>query len=184
MATRRSPSRRCAGAPRSRRPAIYARTTTKEALFLAVYEHGIARLRADRVMQVGTDSPAALLGPAELVRELVAGTVRMILRHRRFLGAVVLISASHAEVRRRGSDYSRELGAQFAAILRPASSHFAHGDVDGAVSSCFSIVFASAIFRVAYGSDFATYRSIDDATFVLELCITAERYLLPGHSGR
>src|SRR5438309_4007748 len=29
-------------------PAIYARTSNKDALFLAVYEHGIARLRAEQ----------------------------------------------------------------------------------------------------------------------------------------
>src|SRR4051812_49825918 len=31
-------------------PAIYARTASKDALFLAVYEHGIARLLADQAV--------------------------------------------------------------------------------------------------------------------------------------
>src|SRR3954468_9843732 len=44
-------------------PAIYARTASKDALFLAVYEHGIARLRADEGVFADT-ARWADLGPA------------------------------------------------------------------------------------------------------------------------
>src|SRR3954470_13798978 len=93
-------------------PAIYARTASKDALFLAVYEHGIARLRADEA--VFADAARwADLEPAALVRQAVAEMVGISLRHQSFLRAVVLISAAHPEVQRRGSRYSRELGEQF-----------------------------------------------------------------------
>ena len=47
--------------------AIYARTTSKDALFLAVYEHGIAEMLAEQ--QVFTDDARwAGLSPAELIR--------------------------------------------------------------------------------------------------------------------
>src|SRR4051794_31680883 len=52
-------------------PAIYARTSSKDALFLAVYEHGIARIRDEQ--RVFTDAEHwSGLAPAALVREAVA----------------------------------------------------------------------------------------------------------------
>lgn len=164
--------RRAAVAP----PAIYARTTSKEALFLAVYEHGIARLRSDEPLAGAvTGGPA---DPAALVRDVVAGAVRLMLRHRRFLGAVVLISASHAEVRRRGSAYSRDLGQQFADALTPVRGHMTHPDPGSAIDACFDLIFAAAIIRVAYGAGFASRREVGDDTFVGELCEVAVGYLL------
>src|SRR3954451_22281484 len=69
--------------------AIYARTSSKDALFLAVYEHGIVALRqeqgvfADGARWVG-------LAPADVVRAAVAEMVGIVLRHQRYLRAVVL----------------------------------------------------------------------------------------------
>src|SRR3954452_14711405 len=55
-------------------PALYARTASKDALFLAVYEHGIARLRADQ--GVFADSVRwPNLAPADLVRKAIAEMV-------------------------------------------------------------------------------------------------------------
>src|SRR4051794_41047870 len=89
-------------------PAIYARTSSKDALFLAVYEHGIGRLRAEQAV-FADDTRWAGLVPVELVRAAVAEMVGISLRHQRFLRAVVLVSAVHPEVQRRGSRYSQEL---------------------------------------------------------------------------
>jgi AcrR family transcriptional regulator len=98
-------------------PVVYARTTSKDALFLAVYEHGIARLRDEQDV---FDDAARWTGldPAERVRAAVAEMVGISLRHQRFLRAVVLLSAAHAEVRRRGDRYSQEPGERFA-LLAP-----------------------------------------------------------------
>src|SRR5215213_5292370 len=48
-------------------PAIYARTASKDALFLAVYEHGIGRLRAEQEVFARSERWAGL-GPAGLIR--------------------------------------------------------------------------------------------------------------------
>ncbi|GAA3388298.1 TetR/AcrR family transcriptional regulator [Cryptosporangium minutisporangium] len=158
-------------------PAIYARTTSKEALFLAVYEHGIARLVADQEALDPADHWTDR-EPAELVRAVVAETVRIALRHQRFLRPVVLLSASHPEIRRRGSRYSRALGEQFVAVLAPLRDRFTHDDADAATSTCFDTVFATTMIRVAYGPGFATAVIEDDEAFVARLGETAARYLL------
>ena len=158
-------------------PAIYARTTSKDALFLAVYEHGMQRLRAEQ--QVFADNGRwADLPATELVRGAVAETVGVFLRHERFLRAVVLTSASHPEIRRRGSRYSQDLGNGFAGVILRAADAITLPDVDTAVRSCFSTVFAASVIRVAYGPGFARPVPVEDAAFTADLAETAVRYLL------
>jgi AcrR family transcriptional regulator len=168
-------------------PAIYARTSTKDALFLAVYEHGIARMRDDQLVLLDAARWAGL-APDPLVRAAVAEMTGISLRHARFLRAVVLISAAHPEVRRRGSVYSTELGERFAAMVRPVHGLVTHPDPEAAVRACFATLFAATIIRVAYGPGFATPPA-DDETFTADLGETAVRYLLarpgaahPGYS--
>lgn len=158
-------------------PSIYARTTSKDALFLAVYEHGISSLREGEAV-FADEQRWAGLAPAELVRGAVGETVGLFLRHRRFLGAVVLISAAHAEVRRRGSGYAQQLGDGFAAVVLRAADAIDHPDPAAAVRACFGTVFATSVIRVAYGGGFTTSLPVDDDTFVAELGEQAVRYLL------
>jgi AcrR family transcriptional regulator len=165
--------------------AIYARTTSKDALFLAVYEHGVAALRTDQAAALGGERGDAHRAerrppsPDELVRTAVRQVVGVSLRHRRFLRSVVLVSATHDEVRRRGSGYSKELGRQFgAAVLAGAREAIDADDPEAAVWACFGTVFSATIIRVAYGPDFATPVPVDDDTFGRDLAETAVRYLL------
>ena len=158
-------------------PAIYARTTSKDALFLAVYEHGIARLLAEQGVFTD-DEHWTGLEPAQLVRAVVAELVGITARHQRFLRAVVLISAAHPEVRRRGSRYSRELGEEFGGVVLRARASISHDDPEAAVRSCFGTVFATSIIRVAYGPAFATPGPVDDDAFSADLGEVAVRYLL------
>ena len=163
--------------------AIYARTTSKDALFLAVYEHGIAGLRAEQRVFADADR-WALLAPAVLVREAVTEMVRISLRHQRFLRAVVLISAAHPEVRRRGSYYSQELGEGFVGVVLGAGDAITHDDAAAAAWSSFGTVFATSIIRVAYGPGFATPSPVTDDEFIADLGETAVRYLLPERARR
>ena len=112
------------------------------------------------------------------VRTAVAEMVGISLRHQPFLGAVVLISAAHPEVARRGSRYAQELGDGFARVVLRVSDHITHPDAEAAVRSCFATVFATALIRVAYGPGFATASAVDDDTFTASLGETAVRYLL------
>ena len=158
-------------------PSIYARTTSKDALFLAVYEHGVARLRVGQEV-FADDARWTALGPSELVRAAVAETAGISLRNQRFRGAVVLISGSHPEVRRRGSRYAGDLGEGFAQVVLRAGPAITHPDPGAAVRRCFGTVFAALMFRMAYGGDFATPAPVGDDDFVADLGETAVRYLL------
>ncbi|WP_378295989.1 TetR/AcrR family transcriptional regulator [Actinomadura sediminis] len=105
-------------------PTVYARVDTKDALFLAVYEHGIAQVSASQ--EVFSDQRRwDGLAPERLVREAVTELAGVFFRHVRFLRAVVLISGAHPEVERRGSVHARRLGEEFTAVLLRAADRIA-----------------------------------------------------------
>jgi AcrR family transcriptional regulator len=158
-------------------PAIYARTSSKDALFLAVYEHGIAAIRAEQ--EVFTDAGRwADLAPEALIREAVAQVVGISLRHQRFLRAVVLVSGVHPEVQARGGRYVHELAGLFAGVLIRARDAITHADPERAVLTCFGSTFSTTIIRLAYGPAFTAPTPVDDEEFVADLGETAVRYLL------
>jgi hypothetical protein len=159
--------------PKQRR----SREAWNRVLDAGVSIHGIQSLRAEQ--QVFADNSRwADLSAAELVRAAVAETVGMFLRHERFLRAVVLTSASHPEIRNRGSRYSQELGNGFAEVVLRAADAITLPDVETAVHSCFSTVFAASVIRVAYGPGFARPVPVEDDAFTADLAETAVRYLL------
>jgi AcrR family transcriptional regulator len=155
--------------------AVYDRADNKDALFLAVYEHGMARVRADEAVLSDQrhwhDVPTDRLAVA-VVRE-VAG---IWLRHAAFLRAVVLVSGAHPEVYRRGAYYSRQLGDRAAAVLLRDPRAVDDADPPTAVRAAFNAVFAALIVRITYGPAFAT-PAIDDDTFLTTLGAMVQRYL-------
>ncbi len=158
-------------------PTLYQRVKSKDALFLAVYEHGVARLRRDQeVFQ--DDKQWEVLPPAEAVRTAVTELIRILEKHGAFLRAVVGVSLTDPEVRRRGSVYGRELGERFAKRVMIASEVISHPDPLEAAYSCFTMVHSATIMRMVYGADFATPRPVDDSTFMARLSDGAIRYLL------
>jgi hypothetical protein len=142
----------------------------------------MSRLRAEQSV-FSDDERWAGLVPADRVRQAVAEMVGISTRHERFLRAVVLTSAAHPEVRRRGARYSQELGNGFARVVLAAADSVTHPDAAAAVHACFSTVFAASILRIAYGAGFATPDPLDDEAFAASLGETAVRYLLADSSG-
>jgi AcrR family transcriptional regulator len=155
--------------------ALYARADNKDALFLAVYEHGMARIRADQVVLADDLGWNGLSGKEIAVRAVreVAGIFR---RHAALLRAVVLISGVHPEVNRRGAVYSQQLGDQFTALLLRAGAEIDQPDAETAVRAAFNAVFSTLVLRTAYGPAFAT-PAADDEQFLNTLSTMVRRYL-------
>ena len=157
--------------------AIYDRAPTKDALFLAVYEHGMARIKADH--EIFAD-PARWLGldAAALVEAVVREVTAVFSRHQALLRAVILISGVHSEVYRRGSLYSRELGGLLTALLRPVVAPVTQpcADADTVLRTCYTTMFSALVIRVAYGPGFAA-DPVDDATFTAQLTRMISLYL-------
>lgn len=163
-------------------PTVYARVDTKDALFLAVYEHGIDRVKVGEAAFADARRWSRLSGE-QLVRDAVGELAQVVLRNARFLGAVVLISGGHPEIKRRGSMHARRVGEAFATVLLGAHDQIAHRDPHAAVRACYDTLFSTLILRVAYGPGFAAPPT-SDAVFTAHLADIAVGYLLgepPSH---
>jgi AcrR family transcriptional regulator len=155
--------------------AIYDRAASKDALFLAVYEHGMARVRAEHAL-LSEGERWRGLPPAELAVQAVREVAGIFARHAALLRSVVLISGVHPEVNRRGALYSRELGDAFTALLLREGAGTGQPDPEAAVRAAFNAVFAALVLRTAYGPGFAT-PAADDETFTGTLAAMVRRYL-------
>lgn len=131
-------------------PVIYARVETKDDLFVAVYEHGIARLAPGESV-LADDAHFAGMSPARVVAESVRAVTSGFDTYGPFLRVVILVSSSHAEIRRRGMLSVRELRGLFARRVLTVTGP---GVTRAAVEGAFNTVFAVAVFRTAYGADF------------------------------
>ena len=156
--------------------ALYARTDSKDALFLAVYEHGLARVRADHEVFADAGHWQGL-APDRLVDRAVRAVAGIFVRHAALLRSVILISGAHPEVHRRGAAYSAELGRLFTDVLLEVGEHMDHDDPESAVRAAYTTVFSTLVVRVAYGPAIAGAEADDDA-FLASLSDMACRYLL------
>lgn len=148
-------------------PAIYARTASKDALFLAVYEHGMARVRSDHEVLTDTERSSGL-PPRDRVRSAVGDVADLFARHAAFLRAVVLVSGAHAEVARRGRIYADELTEAFASAVLALGPALRVAEPEAAVRMCFSTVFSALVMRTAYGPTFAG-AGLDEPALVAHL---------------
>jgi AcrR family transcriptional regulator len=157
--------------------ALYARAATKDALFLAVYEHGMSRVVAARVA-FETEVRRGSGDVSARIDGLVHFMLDHFLAHADFLRAVVLVSGAHPEVRRRGEAYRRELGAVFADVVTDGGREPV---VEGDVDFCFSLVFSALVVRVAYGPGMGATGDAEELGD--EMVRMVQRYLVNGGEG-
>lgn len=155
--------------------AIYERVDSKDALLIAVYEHGMRRV-AESESQLD-DGPAWHdLPPEQVVRNVVAALVAAFTDHERFLRSIVLMSTDQPEIRRRGEVYAARLRGMVARRLAGVS------DDERAVAALFRVAFSTLAFRVAYRSEFFG-ETVTDDEMIDDLVAVADR-LLGIDSGR
>jgi len=155
---------------------IYARVDSKEALFLAVYEHGIARLEVvqgvleDERRWVGRDCREVVEGAVRAVADVFAAG-------QGFLRAVIVVAGTNPEIRRRGNRYNLEFAERFVGlVLRSDHGQIARRDRRTAVVTAYNAVWSSLVMRTAFGPGFAA-PPMDDEDFVDGLVGLAAGYL-------
>jgi AcrR family transcriptional regulator len=156
--------------------ALYARVDNKDALFLAVYEHGMSRVRTDQAV-FAEGARWEGMSAEEIAVRAVREVADIFRRHAALLRSVVLISGVHPEVYRRGARYSQELGDQFTALLLQVGAEIDQPDPEAAVRAAFNAVFSALVLRTAYGPAFAI-PAADDEQFLDTLSTMVCRYLL------
>lgn len=111
------------------------------------------------------------------VRLAVASMVQVFALHEPFLRSVILISAMHPEVQRRGSALAREMSDRFVDVLLKIRAEIDHPDPDAALRHAFDAAFSALVIRTSYGPGFIGV-AVDEDTFVRELSSMVSSYLL------
>jgi AcrR family transcriptional regulator len=155
---------------------IYDRVDGKDDLFLAVYEHGLGRVRAGQ-SELQRDERWAGLSPEEIVRGAIGEVSARFRQNAAFLRSIVLLSSSVGEVAQRGAAYRAEFEGQFVRLLSRIVDDIRHDDPVAAMRYCFDTAFAAWVVRVAYGPEFSALE-LDDEQFDQHLQDLGVRYLL------
>ncbi len=151
-------------------PSIYARAGNKERLLLAIYEHAMERIGAS-----GVEPEDPIWDDVQgetLVRLAVERVCRGWLGNAALLRPIVHRAGHDPEIFRRGSLASRELGADFRAVL--ARAGIGERDAD----ACFRLVYAALAQRVMYGEGFESDVPLPEEDFTAMLADTAVRSLI------
>ena len=155
--------------------ALYARATTKDALFLAVYERGMSRVQAAE--NVFDDAECWEIDEEQRVELAVRSLVQIFAKNQAFLRAVVLIAGTHPDVDRRGEAYRSAISRRFVAALGPIDGHAPSNQTADEREFCFSLVFSAMVVRTAYGPGFGPNGDMDALSD--QLVTMAKRYLRP-----
>jgi AcrR family transcriptional regulator len=152
-------------------PTIYRRAPNKDALFLAVYEHGIAQVRATEYDKLTEPSLPPDSDAAAVVRHSVRTIAETFFAHRDFLRAVIIISATNETVHGRGVDASNVLAATFNRLTDSVTAP----DLEESRTTFFQMLFGALVLRTGFGGDFAMPTPASDDAFVAGLEAVAER---------
>lgn len=156
--------------------ALYARTPTKDGLFLAVYEHGMQRVLASQAVFTEPGEWAQIRDRRERVQKAVRAVIAIFAAHAGFLRSIVLVSSAHPEVRRRGERYRQQLSGLFTAVLSPDNRSQEDRESLTAREFCFDLIFSTLVVRTAYGPELGSDRS--DEELARAMATMANRYLL------
>ena len=158
--------------------AVYDRADSKDAVFLATYEHAHVEIEAEYAAL--DDGPQwESLTAEEVISRAVKELGALHLRHAQFLRSVILISGAHPEVYRRGAGKRRALAARFHVLLGRLCDHAGNPLPETAIETAFTAVFSTLSMRISYGPDF-TPLAVDDEALLDQLAAMAVAYLLRG----
>jgi len=158
--------------------AIYSRVPGKDALFLAVYENSLAQMAKERAVLEGPQERYESLDTEELISLAINTVADLFLTRSGLIRSIIWLSATHEEVRTRGSQWMTELGQTVTALLEPRLSEFAGSQPERSLDTCYRTIWSAVAMHVAYGATFATDRVVSDDEFKAELRDTAIRLLL------
>jgi AcrR family transcriptional regulator len=156
---------------------IYARTPSKDALIMAIYERvmGEVDARGAAITQVAKREG---LRPRELVEALVTELAELMLGSAATLRVFMRRAPVEPEILSRGAAHSQALAQVFEEALLEHRKEFGHREPALAVDIAYRIVYCTIARRITHGPQFESRREISDKVFVRELARAAADYLL------
>ncbi|PKV76889.1 TetR/AcrR family transcriptional regulator [Nocardia fluminea] len=158
--------------------AIYERASSKDALFLAVYEHKMAQMATDRD-HLFREAQEPDLPPTQVISRAVAAVLLLFERNAEFLRPVIAIAPEHHVVFERGKRHTALLGDMFVAAL--GRTGLLSGDSTPGWQA-FRAVYAIAVLRTMQGAEFISPAPTLDAEIAYSTTMV-EQYLRAGRTG-
>ena len=162
---------------------IYARTSSKEALILAIYDRETSRM-AEENRQIETTSQRVDLHGRALVEALVEEMAEVVLRNAATLRVFMHRAVVDQNFWERGSQGLRSLSAVFENALHEHADEIRHPDPDLAIDIAFRFVYDTLARRISHGADFESDRDLTEEVLVRELARAAADYLIGPESPR
>ncbi|MGK0721758.1 TetR/AcrR family transcriptional regulator [Leucobacter sp. W1478] len=157
-------------------PAIYARVQSKQALFLAVFEHGFDPIREQQQLALAPDRWTQG-DPEEVVRCAIEAIAQTSLAHERFLRPVVRHAETDDEVAARTREARAGTARRFRELVSQHPDALRSADPER-IDACFRVVFAALLARIAHANALDIGSRVSDSEFISDLQDTAVRALL------
>ena len=156
---------------------IYARTTNRESLILAIYERETERITEENRRIQETAHRSGLHGRA-LVEALVTDMAQGVLGNADTLRVWMHRAVVDPEFWERGSQGLRALSTTFEGALHEHRDDIQHPDPDLAIDIAFRFVYDTLARRVSHGEGFESDRDVPEDVLVRELARAAADYLI------
>jgi AcrR family transcriptional regulator len=151
-------------------PSLYARVDGRAGLFAAVYERGMAEVRATEERMLGP-LPRQGATTAEQAADAAAAVAAVFRAHARFLKPVITQAESDPQLLERGAEESRRMIARAADAIA----------IEPAVAlEIAQTLYAECVLRTMYGAGFLTGSPETEAAFRARLARTAVARALAG----
>jgi AcrR family transcriptional regulator len=156
---------------------IYARVTSKDALFYAIHE---------RVLELISEENAAFSDPSrwerlssrKLVIEAVRELAEPFRAHAAILRVIMHRGAIDQVVSDRGSASASALAEQFTALLLSRRREITHPDPELAADVAYRMAYSTVARQVMYGPKFESQRPVDWDDLIREVGVACATYLL------
>jgi AcrR family transcriptional regulator len=129
---------------------IFWRVESMDALFVAIHERLIGRLRSEQTAALAAADRRSGEALEPFVQETVRALAVLFKRHGRLLRPMVLRAGSDAAAAERGSAAVRESHAQFVAHMAPRLAAAGCRDPDIVGASIFRISFGALVARITW----------------------------------
>lgn len=139
-------------------PSLYARVAGRAGLIAAVYERGMARVRASEDAVVASLDTSGT--PEERVSGAIAAMTDVFTREQAVLRAVIASSTRDERIHARGVEEARRVQDRILGMIALPTA---------AGRDIAAMIFAELVFRTAYGGEFTAVHAESEPAFVARL---------------
>jgi AcrR family transcriptional regulator len=158
---------------------IYARVSSKDALFYAIHERVMEQI-AEENAAFSDPSRWGRLSSRKLVIEAVRELAEPFRAHAAILRVIMHRGAIDEVVSNRGSAAASALAEQFKALMLSRRREITHPDPELAADVAYRMAYSTVARQIMYGATFESQRPVEWNDLIHEVGVACATYLLAG----